>query len=66
MPFRKMEITFLFLEIVLTSQYMQMLTIEVTVFLSSEILMKCLQTWFMIQNKLNHILQAHMNLKSRN
>ena len=63
MQFSTMHHTFLFLEVVLTLLYMQMLTIEVTVILTSEIAMKCQQTWFMVQNNPNHILQAHLNLK---
>jgi len=63
MRFSKVHLTFLFLEVMLTLLYLQMLTIEVTVILTSEIPMKCQQTWFIVQTKPIHILQAHSNLK---
>jgi hypothetical protein len=63
MRFSKVYHTFLFLDKMLTLLYMQMLTIEVIVFLCSEIAMKCQQTWFMVQTKPIHILQAHVILK---
>jgi hypothetical protein len=66
MRFSTMHYTFLFLEPVLTLLYLQMLTIEVIIVLNLDFPMKCPQTWFIVQTKPIHILQAHTNLKSRN
>jgi hypothetical protein len=54
---------FLYLELVLISLYILMLTIEKKIGLLLGILMKCLQIWFIIQKNLNPILQGHTNLK---